>query len=114
MLSSFNAADSVIVGPMGYRVGRYHDFSPYDSVCIIFSAEQLNPGATSAHLSVRVGPVNYYRDTLLTRQKEVWIKVVCADLVKPQGSALMFFATDPDSEILLSHLRVIGWTAVSH
>lgn len=113
MLSSFNPADSVVVGPGGYRVGRYHDFTPFDSVCVNFTAEQLNPDATPAPLSVRVGPVNYYRDTLLTHQKEFWIKVVCADLVKPQGSALMFFATDPERELLLSHLRVIGWTAVS-
>lgn len=112
VLSGFNPADSVILHPDGYRVGKYHDFSPYDSLLISFHAEQVSPDVPSAHISVKVGPGDYFKDTLLTREKLVAVKVVCADLAKPETSALVFFVTDPNGELLLSRLRVVGWTSV--
>ncbi len=113
VLNGFNQADTVVVGSEGYRVGLYHDFSPFDSLRFSFSAEQLNPGSQTAQVMIRVGPANYFRDTLLSRQEEVSINVNCATLAKPHSSAITFYAADPDGRILLTHLRVIGWTAVS-
>lgn len=113
LLTGFNGADTVVVGPQGFRLGFYHDFSAYDSLLFTFFAEQLNPGAQSAHLSIRIGPVDYFRDTLLSLQKEVSIKVSCDELAKPHLSAIMFFAADPDGLLRLSRLRVLGWSAYS-
>jgi hypothetical protein len=114
VLSGFNPADTVIVGPEGYRVGLYHDFSPYDTLDIAFSALHLDSERLPAHLMIRVGPASYFRDTLDSPQKDVMIRVICADLPKPQFSALSFFSADPDTRILLAHLRVIGWRSVAY
>jgi hypothetical protein len=110
VFSGFSSTDTVVVGPEGLRVGLYHDFSPYDSLRIVFSAERLDPGTQSVHILVRIGPANYFRDTLVARQKEIAIHVDCALLAKPQSSALTFYAADPSGRLLLAHLRVMGWS----
>lgn len=109
ILSGFSATDTVVVGPEGYRVGVYHDFSPFDSMRINFSAMRLNPGARTSHILIRVGPVNYFGDSLLAQQKEVSIFINRADLAKPRSSAVTFFAPDTDGPLILAHLRVVGW-----
>jgi hypothetical protein len=89
----------------------YHDFSPYDSLRIAFSAEQLDAGPNTGHILIRIGPVDYFRDTLGARQQEMAINVDCALLAKPQSSALTFYAADPEGCLRLAHLRVIGWSS---
>ncbi len=113
LLSGFNDADTVVVGPRGYRLGFYHDFSDYDTLLFTLRAEQLNPGSQPAHLSILIGPVDYFRDTLLSLQKDVSIKVPCEELAKPHLSAVMFFAADPEGLLRLSNLSVVGWSAYS-
>ncbi len=113
ILTGFNESDTVVVGPRGYRVGMYHDFSPYDSIAILFSAQQLALDPQAAHVAIRVGPVDYFRDTLSSPQKAIAVRVACSRLAKPRLSALTFFAADPDGRLLLAHLRVIGWSPPS-
>ena len=109
ILQGFNPADTVVVGPEGYRVGGYYDLSLFDSVRIDFSASRLNSGGAASEIVVRVGPANYFRDSLVGQQKEVSISIMRAALAKPQSSALTFFAPDGDGPLILSHLRVVGW-----
>jgi hypothetical protein len=109
ILQGFSATDTAVVGPEGYRVGGYYDFSPFDNIKIEFSAMRLNPGEGTSHILVRVGPVNYFSDSLLTHRKEVSIVINRTDLAKPQSSALTFFAPDGDGPLIVSHLRVNGW-----
>jgi hypothetical protein len=109
VLSGFGPTDTVTVGAEGYRVGLYHDFSPYDSLLILFDAQQLNDGALSGYLMVRVGPANYFPCALALAKVEVAVPVDCSLLAKPHSSALTFYATDPDGRYRLTHLRVMGW-----
>jgi hypothetical protein len=109
IVQGFNPIDTAIVGPEGYRVGGYYDLSPFDSVRIGFSAARLNSGDATSQIIVRVGPVNYFRDSLPGQQKDVSLSFSRAALAKPQSSALTFFAQDGDGPLILSHLRVVGW-----
>ena len=109
ILQGFNSIDTAIVGPEGYRVGGYYDLSPFDSVRIDFSAARLNSGDATTQIVVRVGPANYFRDSLIGQRKEVSIFITRAALAKPQSSALTFFAPDGDGPLILAHLRVHGW-----
>jgi hypothetical protein len=108
ILQGFNPIDTAVVGPEGYRVGGYYDLSPFDSVRIEFSAARLNAGNAPSQIVVRVGPANYFRDSLVGQQKEVSISITRADLAKPQSSALTFFAPDGDGPLILARLRVVG------
>jgi len=109
IVQGFNPIDTAVIGPEGYRVGGYFDLSPFDSVRIDFSAARLNSGVGISHIVVRVGPANYFLDSLLGQQKEVSIFLKSADLAKPHTSALTFFAPDGDGPLILARLRVVGW-----
>jgi hypothetical protein len=109
ILQGFNSIDTAIVGPEGFRVGGYYDLSPFDSVRIDFSASRLNAGGAASQIIVRVGPANYFVDSLLGQQKEVSIFIKRAELAKPHTSALTFFAPDGDGPLVLARLRVVGW-----
>lgn len=109
ILRGFSATDTAVVGPEGYRVGGYHDFSPFDSIEINFYAVRLNSGEGTRHILIRVGPANYFGDSLLAQQKEISVVIKRADLVKPHSSALTFFAPDGDGPLIFTHLRVNGW-----
>ena len=109
LIGRFNESDTVLVGPNGFRVGWYHDFSPYDSLIISFSANRLAAGDMCSHVLIRIGPATYIGDSLMVSQKDFSIRIRTSDLEKPHSSALTFFAPDPEAALLLSHLRVIGW-----
>ncbi len=108
ILQGFNLTDTAVVGPEGYRVGGYYDLSPFDSVRIDFSAARLNAGNATSQIVVRVGPANYFRDSLVGQQKEVSMTITRSALAKPQSSALTFFVPDGAGQLILTRLRVVG------
>jgi hypothetical protein len=109
IIQGFGTADSARVGNEGYRVGWYFDFKDYDSLRINFSAKRLDLGSAVDHILIRVGPARCYDDSLSDPQKDFSILVRPSTIAKPQFAALVFFAPDAESTLLLSQLRVIGW-----
>jgi hypothetical protein len=110
IIRGFGETDSVIVGPEGFRVGGYHDFSGYDSLRINFSAKRLTPGPAFDHILIRIGPAYYVSDSLFTLQQDFSLPVRRSDIAKSHFAALTFYATDAGVRLLLWQLRVVGWT----
>jgi hypothetical protein len=111
IIREFGQTDTVTVGSEGFRVGGYYDFSGYDSLRINFSAKRLDPGPGFDHILVRIGPACYLRDSLFAPQQDFSLLVERSDIAKPQFAALTFYVPDVGVRLLLSNLRVLGWTA---
>jgi hypothetical protein len=111
IIRGFGETDSVVVGSEGFRVGRYHDFSGYDSLRINFSAKRLTPGPAFDHILIRIGPAWYVSDSLFTLQQDFSLLVRRSDIAKPHFAALTFYVPESGVRLLLWQLRVIGWTA---
>jgi hypothetical protein len=109
VIEGFGEQSSVVAGASGVRVGWYHDFSAYDSLRINFAAERLSSRATCNHIIVRIGPACYLQDSLNSLRKEFSLFVRQTDIAKSGKAALTFYISEPETDFLLSHLRVIGW-----
>ena len=110
IISGFGNADTVSVGNAGYRVGWYFDFKDYDSLRINFSAKRLAFSSAVDHILVKVGPSSYFGDSLSASQKDVSILIRPTAIVKSQFAALVFIVPDVEATLVLSQLRVIGWS----
>ncbi len=108
VIRGFNSIDTVIVGSEGLRVGRYHDFSSFDSLRISFFGAQVAATATTGKVLVRIGPASSFTAQVGPEVMEIIMVVDCAKLPKPHFSALTFFAGDEDGQVFLAHLRVVG------
>jgi hypothetical protein len=111
IIRGFGETDAVTVGVEGFRVGGYYDFSGYDSLRISFSAKRLVFSRAFDHILVRIGLACYLSDSLSTTEKDFSLLVNRSDIAKPQFAALTFYVPDAGVHLLLSQLRVIGWTA---
>ncbi len=107
-----SSMDPVTEGGTGFRVGWYYDLSPYDSLRIEFTASRVSSRTTHDHITVKLGPTLYFNDSLSVPEKSFSLFVRRSDLSKPAFSALVFFVTEPGSMILLSKLRMVGWTTI--
>lgn len=110
VFAGFGITDTVTVGTGGFRVGVYHNFSNYDSLRISFTAGRIAAVPGTGEVLVRVGPANTFSVALGLIPQEVSILVPTAVLAKPHSSALTFYARDPEAAVVLTHLRVTGWT----
>jgi hypothetical protein len=106
LLSGFNAADTVIVGSAGFRVGVYHDFSSYDSLHITFVGAQAAAGTGT--IRIKVGPANSFTAVVGPDARGIVVVVDCAQLPKPHSSALTFYAGEQGGKVFLANLRVFG------
>jgi len=111
IIRGFGETDTVTVGTEGFRVGWYYDFSGYDSLRINFSAKRLAPGPAFDHILVKIGPACGLSDSLFAPQKDFSLFVKPSDIAKPHFAALTFFVPDAGVRVVLSQLRVIGWTS---
>lgn len=110
IIDGFGVIDPIVQGDRGLRVGLYYDFTPYDSLRINFVATRLTPGASHDHIVIKLGPVFYLRDSIASPQQSFTFLVRRQDLSKPAFSALTFFVPDSGVAMMLSSLRVVGWT----
>lgn len=108
-IQDFDNGASVLVGSSGVRVGWYHDFSPYDSVRINFSAKRTTARQACDYIRVRIGPAYYVLDSLSASQEALSLLVRPTELGKNHSVALTFYTTTPDASLILSDLRVVGW-----
>ena len=111
IIDGFGTADTAIIGSQGYRVGGYYNFEPFDSITISFSAKRLATWSAVDHLLIKVGPGYYFSDSLSSPQKSFSISVKPLDLAKPRYAALTFIVQDAQTSLVLSQLRVVGWSA---
>ena len=105
----FGNADTVTVGGNGFRIPGYYHFDPFDSLSIHFTARRLAIRPTFDHLLINVGPPYYVSDSLSALQKDFSIPVRSSDLAKAHYAALTFIVQDPETSLMLSQLRVVGW-----
>ena len=110
IVDGMTAVDPIVEGERGYRVGWYYDFSPFDSIRIDFVATRLTPTASHDHIVIKVGPAFYLRDSISIPEQGFSMLVMRRDLAKPAFSALVFFVSDAGAAIMISKLRVVGWT----
>jgi hypothetical protein len=111
IIHGFAQIDTVTVGSEGFRVGWYYDFTGYDSLRINFSAKRLALSPAFDHIFIKIGPAFGLSDSLFAPQKDFSLLVKQSDIAKPQFAALTFYVPDAGVRLLLSQLRVIGWTA---
>jgi hypothetical protein len=113
IISGFSGEINAYLDNQGYRVGRYFDFSPYDSLTIAVTAQRYVSGTDPVPFSVRVGP-DYYIKGMLAGQKQDFVFFVHVwDLAKPRSSAFVFLMPDSVQPLVLTDLRVIGWYSYS-
>ena len=110
IIHGFGNADTASVGNEGYRVGWYFDFKDYDSLRINFSAKRLTLGSAADHILIKVGPSCYFSDSLSAPQRDFSILIRPTAVAKSQFAALVFIVPDAEATLMLSQLRVIGWT----
>ena len=110
IVDGVTAVDPIVEAERGYRVGWYYDFSPFDSIRIDFVATRLTPTSSHDHIVIKVGPAFYLRDSISIPEQGFSMLVMRRDLSKPAFSALVFFVSDPGAAIMISKLRVVGWT----
>ena len=110
IVDGFGIADTAIIGSPGYRVGGYYNFEPFDSITISFSAKRFVSSSEIDHLLIKVGPGYYISDSLSSPQKSFSLSVKPVDLAKPQYAALTFIVQEAQTSIVLSQLRVVGWS----
>ncbi len=109
LFDGYRGGEAVLVGQGGLRVGGgYFDFSPYDTLRIGFTARRSEPGTSVARILVRIGPVTYRQDSVVTDQKLVAIILRVADLSKSTFAAVTIYATEAGVPLLLSDLSVVG------
>ena len=109
ILDGFDGSLNAYVDLQGHRVGRYFNFTPYDSLTISFSAERSAGGSGPVPLKLKVGPAYYLNGSLTGPKQDFAFYVPVHDLAKPGFAALTFFVADTSSILLLTNLRVIGW-----
>ena len=111
IIDGFGTTDTAIIGSQGYRVGGYYNFQPFDSITISFSAKRLITSSAIDRFLIKLGPGYYVSDSLSSPQKSFSISVKPLDLAKPQYAALTFIVQDAQTTLVLSQLRVVGWSA---
>lgn len=110
IISGFNDVESAVVDRKGYRVGSYHNFRPYDSLWITFTATRMTSIQSSDPILIKIGPTANLRHSIANRQQYFSISVRPAEIAKPNFAALTFIVPDSGVSLLLSNLRVVGWT----
>jgi hypothetical protein len=91
------------------RVGTYYDLRPYDSLHISFTVTRLAAETPFDEILVRIGPTYCVRDSVVTAETDVTLRVTVTDIAKNQLCALSFLTLDSRALLQLSRLRVIGW-----
>jgi hypothetical protein len=109
IVNGLDGAIDVYVDDQGLRVGKYFDFTPYDSLSISFSVQRTDAGQEAVPFSIKIGPAYFISGSLADLKQDYTFSVPVAVLVKPQIAALTFFVPYAGSPLLLSNLRVIGW-----
>jgi hypothetical protein len=109
IVEGFGDKTSIVAGQNGVRVGWYYDFSRYDSLRINFSAQRVGAESPCDHILIKIGPGFSLRDSLSALKKDFSLHVPCADLAKRHFAALTFYVPDPDVDLVLSDLRIVGW-----
>ena len=92
------------------RLPGYYDLSSFDSIRVSFTAERTASGTRVDHILVKVGPACYKQDSLAAPRKDFSVVFMRWELTKSWMNAVSFLTPDQDATLLLSRLKVVGWT----
>jgi hypothetical protein len=109
IVNGFDEGIDAYVDDQGCRVGKYFDFTPYDSLSITFSAQRYAAGQDIVPFSIKIGPGYYLRGSLADQKQEFAYSVPVSVLSKPRFAALTFLVPLSVPPLVLSNLRVVGW-----
>jgi hypothetical protein len=110
LVNGFDNAINVTVDSDGYRLAKYYDFRFYDSLGITFTGQRDDTGDGAVPISIKVGPAFYLWGSLAGQKQEFAFVVDVHKLWKPQFAGLSFFIPDSAPPVVLSNLKVVGWT----